>query len=426
MAAVRGAYGRSLFGPAERHGTEVVRRYGPHRCREVLSGARRGTDLGRRRCSQQGRLGERERLGASRGVAGGRCGIRRSDSKIVCWGLLNSTFPTSPTPDAFTDLASDGGALCGIRASDRKVLCWGQNDWGESPPGPSSNAYRAVAVGSRASCGIRSLDDRVACWGAGPDNGGLAAPVSSHTYRDLKMSGFQVCGVALDDGHIYCWSSTNHGVEELADSGLFESVVPYSGYFCGILQGTKTARCSVSLGVPNGVALSSLTYETGGGCGVRATDSRLVCWNRQMVDVTPPGIEAPVTSLGGATEEGCVVTAGGRLRCWGDNLLGHVETLPPRGAAKQLALAEGTGVPSMPTTRFRAGARIASVKRRARRARCRRSRWVLGRRAGFESRTTACPVGAAGRRQLLRSRGPFPSLPSDRAHIAELGPTTIS
>ena len=274
---------------------------------------------------------------------GGRCGIRRSDSRIVCWGLLNSTFPTSPTPDAFTDLASDGGALCGIRASDRKVLCWGQNDWGESPPGPSSNAYRAVAVGSRASCGIRSLDDRVECWGAGPDNGGLAAPVSSHTYRDLKMSGFQVCGVALDDGHIYCWSSTNHGVEELADSGLFESVVPYSGYFCGILQGTKIARCSMSVGVPSGVALSSLTYETGGGCGVRATDSRLVCWNRQMVDVTPPGIEAPVTSLGGATEEGCVVTAGGRVRCWGDNSLGHVETLPPRGAAKQLALAEGHG-----------------------------------------------------------------------------------
>jgi hypothetical protein len=277
------------------------------------------------------------------GWRGGGCGIRRSDSRIVCWGYGDSTFPTSPTPDAFAELTSNGLALCGIRASDRKVLCWGQNAWGETPPGPSTNSYRAVAIGAQVSCGIRSLDDKVECWGAGPNDGNLASSVSSHTYRDIKIAGASSCGVALDDGHIYCWGPPQNGVETLVDSGRFESLVLFLDYYCGIQQGSRTVRCSAPLGVPSGVALSSLTYDIGGACGVRATDSRLVCWNRQMVDVTPPGVEDPVTSLGATAHGGCVVMAGGRLRCWGNNAFGDSESLPPRGPVKQIALEEEHG-----------------------------------------------------------------------------------
>ena len=67
---------------------------------------------------------------------------------------------------------------CGIRSSDSRVLCWGSNTYGrlgigtntnQSVPNPmlinDSSAYKMVDSGYYHTCGIRRNDSRVLCWG---------------------------------------------------------------------------------------------------------------------------------------------------------------------------------------------------------------------------------------------------------------------
>src|SRR3989339_327056 len=69
---------------------------------------------------------------------------------------------------------------CGIRANDSRVLCWGSGDYGQLGDGSNathntlnpnittdSSIYTSISTGTMHTCGIRSNDSRVMCWGQG-------------------------------------------------------------------------------------------------------------------------------------------------------------------------------------------------------------------------------------------------------------------
>ncbi|MDH3353283.1 MAG: hypothetical protein OEL87_02445, partial [Nanoarchaeota archaeon] len=118
------------------------------------------------------------------------CGIRASDSRVLCWGRdlfgqlgdgTTGNDQNSPTltSDTAPYIALSAGAYytCGIRANDSRVLCWGYDLYGQLGDGTTGNdqnsptltsdssAYTSVITGISHACGIRASDSRVLCWG---------------------------------------------------------------------------------------------------------------------------------------------------------------------------------------------------------------------------------------------------------------------
>src|SRR3989339_768045 len=120
------------------------------------------------------------------------CGIRANDSRVLCWGgstegqLGDGETTTRLVPTLTSDtstylrISAGEGTTCGIRANDSRVLCWGDGQYGSLGDGNTSlhnnlnpnlttdtSAYSSVSVGGSHSCGIRTNDSRVLCWGYG-------------------------------------------------------------------------------------------------------------------------------------------------------------------------------------------------------------------------------------------------------------------
>ncbi|HPS31502.1 MAG TPA: hypothetical protein PLZ43_14700, partial [bacterium] len=116
------------------------------------------------------------------------CGIR-TDDKLYCWGyniigqLGNGTsgiisdmyiIPTKTGDDSWSAIVAGGDHTCGIRKSDSKLYCWGRNDYGEIGDGTEEaknipikigdDRWLAIAAGSNHTCGIKS-DSTLYCWG---------------------------------------------------------------------------------------------------------------------------------------------------------------------------------------------------------------------------------------------------------------------
>src|SRR3989339_329190 len=168
---------------------------------------------------------------------------------------------------------------CGIRANDSRVLCWGRGDWGNLGDGEITNnlnpnvttdisPYASVSAGRAYTCGIRANDSRVLCWGRG-DWGNLGdgqttnnpnpnITTDSSAYSSISAGTYHTCGIRTNDSRVLCWGYGNDG--ELGD-------------------GSTSAH---NVGNPN-VATDTLYYKSISAgsqytCGIRANDSRVLCW----------------------------------------------------------------------------------------------------------------------------------------------------
>ena len=119
------------------------------------------------------------------------CGIRKSDSRVLCWGYCdqygtcgdgnfidhNNLNPTLTTDSSsYSTVKTNDMYACGIRNSDSRVLCWGYNYYGTLGDGTTTDkadptlttdnsAYLDVNMNYHHTCGIRANDSRVLCWG---------------------------------------------------------------------------------------------------------------------------------------------------------------------------------------------------------------------------------------------------------------------
>ena len=218
------------------------------------------------------------------------CGIRATDSRVLCWGyggdgrLGNGgtgikSKPTLTTDiSAYTSVSVAEGHACGIRASDSRVLCWGNGTFGQLGNGGTGNyliptltidssPYKSISVGSYHTCGIRASDSRVLCWGNGTlgqlGNGGTGnslIPIlttDSSAYSSISAGGYHTCGIRASDSRVLCWGDSEFG--KLGDGQMYiDRTSPY-------LTTDTFAYLQVNAG---------WTHT----CGIRASDSRVLCW----------------------------------------------------------------------------------------------------------------------------------------------------
>lgn len=207
----------------------------------------------------------------------------------------------------------------------------------------SAGSFRAVAsvVGPRLSsggvttCVVRPAG-QVVCWGEN-SAAQLGAGIRSPYVEPVEVAGLgsAVLGVSTGGAHtcavtseggVKCWGRNGNG--QLGDGTRVDSVVPV-----GVI------------GLGTGVAAVS----AGGGhtCALTSTGA-VKCWGSNAsgqlgdgtrVDRTVPvgvtGLSTGVVGLSAGSGYTCAVTAGGAVKCWGDNASGQL------GDGTPLTLDEG-------------------------------------------------------------------------------------
>ena len=87
------------------------------------------------------------------------------------------------------------GAVCGVRASDSRIICWGRHRL------VSNQQYRAVSYGREFMCGLQ--EDGVArCNTTIPDK----MPPEHERFVSISVSAYTACGLR-DDGYAVCWGT---------------------------------------------------------------------------------------------------------------------------------------------------------------------------------------------------------------------------
>src|SRR3989339_600995 len=169
---------------------------------------------------------------------------------------------------------------CGIRANDSRVLCWGRGDWGNLGDGQTTNnpnpnittdssAYSSISAGTYHTCGIRTNDSRVLCWGLGSAGQLGDGSTGSHTignpnittdtsgYKKVTAHYTHTCGIRANDSRVLCWGDSVNGAlgdgQTTTDKGNPILTTDASAY----------------------IEIVSGQYYT---CGIRANDSRVLCW----------------------------------------------------------------------------------------------------------------------------------------------------
>ncbi len=223
------------------------------------------------------------------------CAIRGSGI-AYCWGggvlgrlgngsTANVNVPTLVS-GGFTDwseIQTGFSTSCGIRGSGI-AYCWGDNSTGSTGIGITGGNYntpQAVAGGftdwtliqgnSATKCGLRRTGQAY-CWGTGTGGQiGDGAATSRDTptqvsgaYTDwtiINASEQNTCGIR-NGGALYCWGYGNYGA--LGNGGSANSNIPT------LVSGGYTDWTYVATG-------------RDAACGIRAGNSRYLCWGRNDV-----------------------------------------------------------------------------------------------------------------------------------------------
>ena len=270
------------------------------------------------------------------------CAIRKSDSRVLCWG--NNEFgqlgnPTSGgcLPETINDtsayIAVSAGTYhtCGIRY-DGRVLCWGENNYGGLGTGNYTNytipvlindtaKYKAIEVDEYFTCGIRLNDSRIACWGRN-DAGQLGVNdttdrpnptyvADTAAYYAIALGVNHGCGIRMNDSKALCWGNNNNAGSLGTGDGLnYFYPVPVANLSAGAKEISANDQSS---------------------CAIRKNDSMVLCWGRNDLGQLGNGGNSTATvptlindtqsyaaiSMGGFAA--CGALSNGTVYCWGNS-----------------------------------------------------------------------------------------------------------
>src|SRR3989339_405364 len=226
------------------------------------------------------------------------CGIRANDSRVLCWGegangrlgdegTGDNTVPNITTDNSpYSSVSAGYQHTCGIRPNDSRVLCWGDSGSGKLGDGQAStdrtspypttdnSSYSSVSAGYSHTCGIRTNDSRILCWGQG-DYGQLGdGSTSAHYSSDPNVTTDSSAYANINAGDYHtCGIRAN-------DSRVLCWGTGDDGQ---VGDGTSTERTNPTL-TSDTSAYSSIS--AGGDnalgrshtCGIRASDGRVLCW----------------------------------------------------------------------------------------------------------------------------------------------------
>ncbi len=229
------------------------------------------------------------------------------------------------------------GSTCAVTTGGA-LKCWGANVNGQLGDGTTSLRYRPVdvtgltsGVGSAGTGSFQSAfscalttGGGVMCWG---DNGngqlgdgtttprsvpadvsGLASGVS-----DLAVGGANAC-VITTGGAVKCWGRGGSN----GDGTTTQRAAPVdaSGLGAGVARVAAGSQHACALTAGGGVKCWGLNSSGQVGIGLVPA--------QQLVPADVPGLASGIQAIAAGGNGSCVLTAGGAVKCWGDNTSGQV------------------------------------------------------------------------------------------------------
>src|SRR3989339_779091 len=182
-----------------------------------------------------------------------------------------------------------------------------------------------ISARDQHTCGIRANDSRVLCWGYG-DSGRLGdgeidnnlepnLTTDFSAYTSVSVGSIHTCGIRANDSRVLCWGDNYYG--QLGNGTTTDSIIP-------ILTSDSSAYSSISAG----------RLHT---CGIRANDSRVLCWGESDYgrlgdgssgDNLNPNVTtdtSPYTSINAGSDHTCGIRQNdSRVLCWGSGNYGQL------------------------------------------------------------------------------------------------------
>ncbi|KAG4923283.1 putative serine/threonine-protein kinase-like protein CCR3 [Glycine soja] len=222
-------------------------------------------------------------------ISGGRnyfCGIRSSNSNLLCWNTSSSferrrLYNDSSVP--LENLAVGDTHVCATAVGDGTVRCWRTGNTFQIVSG--SDQFASISSGSGFSCGILKNGSRVRCWGDTNVSEQIENSFRNISMLSLVAGGSHVCGLNLT-GFLVCRGSNGSGQFDIPQGGAFE----YSGlalgaeHGCAIRESNGSVVCwggngqfSVS-NVTEGVSFEVIVSGSNFVCGLTTNNLTVVCW----------------------------------------------------------------------------------------------------------------------------------------------------
>lgn len=271
-----------------------------------------------------------------------------SGGGVMCWGdnyygqVGDGTNIRRSTPVAVTGLGSGVAAIaagsyhtCNL-ATGGGVKCWGYNLSGQLGNGTSTNRKTpvdvtglgsgviAIAAGAFHTCALTS-GGGAKCWGSNAYSQ-LGDGTSANRYAPVNVTGLEsgVAAIAAGGRHtcaltssggVKCWGSNGYGQLGDGTNTQRSTSVDVAGLGSGVVAITAGEYHTCALTSASGVKCWG--YNSSGRLGDGTSTNRST-----PVDVT--GLGSVVSSIAAGGPHTCALTAGGGVKCWGDNTLGQL------------------------------------------------------------------------------------------------------
>jgi alpha-tubulin suppressor-like RCC1 family protein len=266
---------------------------------------------------------------------------------VKCWGrnvygqLGDGTTTRRTTPVDVSGLASGVDAIaagedhtCALTAGGG-VKCWGSNEYGQlgngkfgygpipADVGGLTSGVAAIAAGRYHTCALTA--GGIKCWGSNGD-GQLGDGTTTWRTTPVDVSGLTsgVDAIAAGDYHtcaltagggVKCWGYNGYG--QLGDGTTTWRTTPVdvSGLTSGVdaIAAGEYHTCALTAG--GGVKCWGRNYS--GQLGDGTTTDR-----NMPVDVS--GLTSGVDAIAAGGSHTCALTAGGGVKCWGNNGKGQL------------------------------------------------------------------------------------------------------
>jgi alpha-tubulin suppressor-like RCC1 family protein len=271
-----------------------------------------------------------------------------TDGGVQCWGadatgqLGVGTNPYLLVPADVPRLSTGASAVragyshaCAITTAGG-VRCWGSNGAGElgdgtlvtrgTPAAVSGLAagVSSIAVGSRHSCAL-TLGGGVRCWGNN-DYGQLGDGTTMSRSTPVDVSGLTsgvtaiAAGIAhtcalTSAGGLTCWGRNSSGQLGDGTTTTRRTPVDVNGLSSGVAAVAAGGAHTCALGTTGGLKCwgDNSSGQLGDGT-----------WSARATAADVSGLTSGVSSVSAGELHTCAVTAGGGVKCWGDNYNGQL------------------------------------------------------------------------------------------------------